>query len=72
MEWLPSLPSQPTPAGSYQPSHKPPCWQVLKFKEGPLAHVVKNVLVDQGRIERTVLCDSTDELKRTLRNERFM
>ena len=28
--------------------------RVLRFEEGPHAHVVKNVLIDQAAIERTV------------------
>ena len=47
-------------------------WQVLKFKDGPNTHLVKNILIDQARIERTVLAGSVAEASHTLRDSSFM
>jgi hypothetical protein len=42
------------PDSHLPPDHITTCMRVLRFAEGPHAHVVKNVLIDQANIERTV------------------
>ncbi len=49
-----------------------PSMQVLKFEEIENGHTVKNVLVDQGRIERTVLARDYEEAVGFLRDPPFM
>lgn len=41
---------------------------VLRFEEGPYAHVVKNVLIDQAAIERTVLTHTQRDALEVVRN----
>lgn len=44
------------------------CCSVLRFEEGPYAHVVKNVLIDQAAIERTVLTHTQRDALEVVRN----
>ena len=49
-----ATPLHAIPEGRLPPEGVVTCLRVLRFQEGPLAHVVKNVLIDYAAIERTV------------------
>ncbi|KAI7843604.1 hypothetical protein COHA_002846 [Chlorella ohadii] len=56
------------PASALLPEDLVTCLRVLRFEEGPHAHVVKNVLIDQAAIERTVLTHTQREALELVRN----